>query len=247
MGGLVTRRAHRRGARINKSVYIASPHYGAPKAYFVLHPKIALVPGTIKSFILETAWNNLFRRAGDSNQIEAEVKRIARSFDSMYELMPDHYYYDAGGLSDEVVWYRGRSGRHNAWLPDANSTYFHHRAGFPSIYRTRINNALDFKRNTLGDRIPSAAEKTLVIYSNSLTTHNSIDFVRVGSRSETEDDKFENKEDFGPIMGDGTVPTHSARDFLGATNKQLVAGSHSAVPNDPTTIQHIASFLADPV
>lgn len=41
MGGFVTRAAYKHGARIKRTVYIASPHFGNPLAYFALNPEIS--------------------------------------------------------------------------------------------------------------------------------------------------------------------------------------------------------------
>jgi triacylglycerol esterase/lipase EstA (alpha/beta hydrolase family) len=40
MGGLVTRAAYKQGAPIRRAIYIASPHFGNPMAYFALNPEI---------------------------------------------------------------------------------------------------------------------------------------------------------------------------------------------------------------
>src|SRR6185437_7185262 len=40
MGGFVSRAAHKQGAHIKRAIYIASPHFGNPLAYFELNPEI---------------------------------------------------------------------------------------------------------------------------------------------------------------------------------------------------------------
>ena len=40
MGGIVTRAACKQGAPVKRAVYIASPHFGNPMAYFALNPEI---------------------------------------------------------------------------------------------------------------------------------------------------------------------------------------------------------------
>ena len=39
MGGFVARAAYKHGAPIKRTVYIASPHFGNPLAYFALNPE----------------------------------------------------------------------------------------------------------------------------------------------------------------------------------------------------------------
>nr|WP_067293716.1 alpha/beta hydrolase [Marinobacterium profundum] len=241
MGGFVTRMAHKLGAPIDRTIYIASPNYGAAKAHFVLHPDIQMT-SFWESLILESAWKHYFRRPGDSRDIERRLKEAARSFPAAWELMPDKYAID--WLTLEFIWYQGRSGRHNRWIGTMQETYFGGRFGFPQQWHNDVQNAMDFKENSLGFTIPGVPSKSLVIWSDSEDpTLDSITYQRVGSRGDTTGDYWTNKRDYGG-HGDGTVPTSSARDFKGAVNKIRIAGEHSRVANDPQTIIEIGKFLA---
>ncbi len=241
MGGFVTRMAHKLGAPIDRTIYIASPHYGAAKAHFVLHPGVQLT-SFFESLIFETAWQRVFRRKGDSPDIERRLKEAARGFPSVWELMPDTYGIDT--LKLEFIWYEGRSGRHNRWIGTAQDTYFGRRYGFDQTRHNDVQNALDFKDKTIGPAMPGPPAKSLVIWSDSEDpTYDSITYKRVGSRGDSTPDYWYNKRDYG-FHGDGTVPTISARDFKGAVNKIRIPGEHSRVANEPQTIIEIGKFLA---
>ena len=240
MGGFATRYAHKHGAQIERTIYVASPHYGSPKAHFMLHPGISMSESWVKAFLVQTAWERIFRRPGDIRELEEGVKRLARGFPAAWELMPDAYGIDR--LTLEFIYYKGRSGRHNGWVKSAEETYFGGRWAFNSQYHNSIRNALDFKRNTLTYRIPGPPDKSLVIWSNSEETYDSITYRRVGSRGDTRPDVWEDMEDFGG-KGDGTVPTASARQFLGATRVVQKPGEHSMLPNTTSVINEIGRFL----
>jgi hypothetical protein len=143
-------------------------------------------------------------------------------------------------LEFSTIYYHGRNGNHDGWLSGVEATYFHYIAGFPASARNAILNALDFKKSFLGFTCPRP-NHSLVIYSDDQNTNDAIDFYCLPS----------NAFRFGTLrsawqQGDGTVPTKSAKDFLGATNIQRIAGTHSTVPNDPATIAVVASFIGPP-
>lgn len=241
MGGLVTRYAHRKGAPIDQVVYLASPHYGAAKAHFALHPGIKMSENFIESFIVEAVWNSVFRQPGDVRSIQAELKRLARSFQSAWELLPDRYAIET--LPNEFIWYEGRSGKHDRWIKNMDQTYYAERWGFPPEWHDNVKNAMDFKENVLGFDMPGHPNKSLVIWSDSEDpTFDAITYERKGSKGDTSGDIWKDKRDNGG-HGDGTVPMASARHFRKAVRKIRVPAEHNRLPNETDTIDAIERFL----
>jgi hypothetical protein len=247
MGCLVTAEAHRIqqvkqgfSARIDRKVLIAGPHYGAFLAFAVLNPRVRVIDG-FKAFVLELAWDARFKAPGASENFQDGLKRIARGFPSVYELLPDDFSFD--DLGGRVVEYFGRGGNRR---PDrcstALNTYTNRRAGFRKAFDNLVKNALRFKRPLQTLRGDPA--RTLVIYSDSVgptpdTPRGTPDIVMF---------QRDRVPEFAPIRdsgqnGDGTVPTKSARDLRGAINVRKIEGNHNQIANDDATIALIRRHL----
>jgi pimeloyl-ACP methyl ester carboxylesterase len=242
MGGLVTRAAHRlNNARIDRAVYIASPHYGAPKAFFVLHPEIKTkfnVFGDILSkFIAEAAWRFL-KTPGDYKSLDEAFKDIAPTCPSVWELMPDWYYLTAARF---MVYEDESALTQNIPVIGVHDTYGHeYLAGqgepwhFPLGYSGLIRNAMDFKLR-LGNALPG--NRNLVIYCGSLATTDEVVYDNVAPSKGFETPTASNQ------LGDETVPTDSAS--LGRLSvAEEVVDTHSGLPNNQYTLEKIKFFLS---
>lgn len=230
MGGLVTRAAIKSGAVVRQTVYLASPHHGAPKAYFALHPEAPtpLASSWWQKFLINKLWDayasEVQPRGDDLGELLAS---FARQFPSVYELLPDEYYFQTNQYF-VTLWY---------WMSSQNvvgldSTYYTAPdVSFPRQggMQTKVQEAMRFK-GWLG-RLPPG--DNLSIYSNTENTNDSIVFSYRGGNG------FRDPTDSGQA-GDGTVPTSSA-------NKgQYVVfnpGTHVALPNRQDTYDKIASYL----
>ena len=96
MGGFVTRAAYKQGAPIKRTVYIASPHFGNPLAYFALNPEINTANAQVfDEFIKKlTVGRELKDLVDTETKFAEEFQELCRKFPSMYELMPDEFYLD---------------------------------------------------------------------------------------------------------------------------------------------------------
>lgn len=230
MGGLVTRAAIKSGAMVRRTVYLASPHHGAPKAYFALHPKAPSPLASLwwEKLLINKLWNayaaEVQPREGD---LGALLASLARQMPSVFELLPDEYYFQTNSYF-VTLWY---------WTSATNiigrdATYYDTAdINFPAKdgMRRKVMDAMRFK-SWLG-RIPPGEH--LSIYSNTEKTNDSIVFSYRGTNG------FRDPEDSGQ-GGDGTVPTSSAN--VGA--KILFnRGSHVAIPNRQDTYDKIRIYL----
>ena len=236
MGGLVTRAAARLfNAPIRRSAYIASPHYGSPKAYFILHPKIefSIFGNLFKSMIGDLAWKWYSYHFGtaDANSVEKEIKWVVCKMDSVFELLPDRFYLDQ---KHPLVIRKSLSGDFPVYGPDA--TYYVEQCKFPSPeLQSRVRNAMIFKEE-LGADLPG--QENLVIYSDSEETPDQIIYADMMHW------RFERYQDSGQ-KGDMAVPADSASlNHLPQAKK--VIGTHSGVPNSQETSLLIRDFLLKP-
>jgi pimeloyl-ACP methyl ester carboxylesterase len=233
MGGLVTRAAAGLyGAPIRRTVYITSPHFGSPKAFFILHPKIeySVFGNFFKNVIGDLAWKWYVHKLIDTenNNMEKEIKNLARQLDSVFELLPDRYYLDR---DHPLVVRKTLSGDYP--VRGVDSTYYSDRCSFPSSelkIKTRL--AMQFKED-LGAELPG--QENLVIYSDSEETLDQITYLeQVGWR-------FGRYKDSGQ-KGDLIVPVNSAA-LNNPAEARRVAGTHNGVPNSLETSQLIKDFL----
>jgi len=234
MGGLVTRAAAvLSSAPIRRTVYITSPHYGAPKAYFILHPKIefSVFGDFFKSVIGDLAWKWYAHRlvAAENVNMEKEIKDLARKLDSVYELLPDRFYLDH---DHPLVIKKTLKGEDNPLL-GMESTYYSDQSSLTSPeIQERFRLAMQFKED-LGPDLPG--KENLVIYSDTEETHDHIIYLeKVGWH-------FGRYSDSGQ-RGDTLVPVDSAT--LNKPSAALkVHGTHNGVPNNLETSRLIKEFL----
>lgn len=239
MGGLVTRAAYGDGAKILRMIFITSPHYGSPNAYFFLNPNISSnLLGTDKISGLTGIAARLAARYFNVDKLEKEVKDIVRTFQSVYELLCDRYYFELG-LKKYIVFHDGYKKKER--ITDTDRTYFDSDKhwGLPKDRHSDVQNALDFKAK-IQYSVPGDPKDTLVIYSNSEATDDVITWAPGKYKG-----GFKDRKDDGQ-KGDGTVSTESARDFKDAVSIKKVKGTHSAIPNSDDTIIAIREFLTKP-
>lgn len=232
MGGLVTRSAivnHQ--APVRKTVYIGTPHTGAPKAYFVLHPGIK-----VTGFFTELLFDlyKLFTVDEDEfDDLNNALHTLASLCPSVYELLPDKTYITATPMLEIDP---GPVSR-NFFTRTVDQTYFSGKWQFPPGQQLNVKRGLDFKKN-LGKRIPGA---NLLIACNDLETSDEVEF----EFDVIDKDEFEDPTS-SPREGDQTVPTLSA---LGGTlqNSQnftvLRKTEHTELANAPGSFFKIRQFL----
>lgn len=225
MGGVVTRSAIRYDSAlsvIEGVAYMASPHYGAAKAYFVLHPKIpfSATGSKLYDFILDTVLGQV---TAQPNFVETFRTKV-RAMQSLWELLPDAYSLQQPILGRWVLYKRGST--NSGIIYTAVETYDqNHKWQFPeAAQRASVADAMAFKAD-IGYADPDPAN-SLVIYSKDQPTDNAVTW-RGGAIK-----RFENiRAEPAPPNGDGTVTVESARDFQGSQASVVVPGNHSQVPN----------------
>jgi pimeloyl-ACP methyl ester carboxylesterase len=236
MGGLVTRAAAKLySAPIRRTVYIASPHFGSPKAFFILHPrmKFSVFGSFFRNVIGDLAWRWYLHRLGYTGNLnlEKEIKSMACQLDSVFELLPDRFYFE---WNHPVVIRRGLRG----YFPvsDLESTYYSGQTKLPSSQcQDRVRQAMAFKEE-LGAALPG--QENLVIYSDCERTDDQIIYPGgVWWR-------FGRYRDSGQ-KGDGVVPVSSATLGNPAAARR-VEGTHDGVPNNPETALLVKEFLDRP-
>ncbi len=274
MGGLVTRAATLQyGAPIIRSVYIASPHYGSPLSFFGLHPDIGQDEGFSKffdqppientlnlSFAMASSNNNddsIEEEDGDDNStaralttttanvsLHLQLKQVFRNFPSMYELLPDFYYLQKRPLlyADTTPIY------------GVDNTYFNNDWKFSEEYAVSMAmQAMSFKKEKLGEKLPGKKENNLVIYGIEEPTDDTIVyqkrffmFVSDPQTNHISKHEFSHPYDSGQ-NGDSWVPTLSAMGSMSGTseypNSRSIQGTHTLLPNYMNTLEHIWKFL----
>jgi|SRR5215204_1397997 len=271
MGGLVTRAAALQyGAPIIRSVYIASPHYGSPLSYFGLHPGIGHDVGFSKFFHqppIENKLNLSLAMASRNNEdsieeeeddsstaialtttanasLHPQLKQIFRNFPSMYELLPDFYYLQKRPLlyADTTAIY------------GVENTYFNNDWKFSEEYAVSMAmQAMKFKKEKLGEKLPGKKENNLVIYGVEEPTDDTIVYQTryFMSGSDTHPNhiskhQFSHPYDSGQ-QGDSWVPTLGAMGSMSGTseypNSKSIQGTHTLLPNYANTLQDIWKFL----
>ena len=236
MGGLVTRAAAKLySAPIRRTVYITSPHFGSPKVFFILHQKIkfSVFGDFFRSVIGELAWRWYLHRLAYTENInlEEEIKGLACQLDSVFELLPDRFYFEQNHL---VVIRKALAG--DFPLSDLESTYYSGQSKFPSSEcQDRAKEAMAFKEE-LGATLPG--QENLVIYSDSEKTIDQIIYPeRIWWR-------FGRYKDSGQ-KGDLLVPVNSAT-LNNPAAARRVQGTHIGVPNSLETSLLVKEFLDKP-
>jgi len=236
MGGLVTRAAAKLySAPIRRTVYITSPHFGSPKVFFILHQKIkfSVFGDFFRSVMGELAWRWYLHRLAYTENInlEEEIKSLACQLDSVFELLPDRFYFEHNHL---VVIRKAIAG--DFPISELESTYYSGQSKFPSSEcQDRAKEAMAFKEE-LGATLPG--QENLVIYSDSEKTIDQIIYPeRVWWR-------FGRYRDSGQ-KGDSLVPVNSAT-LHNPTAARRVQGTHIGVPNSLETALLVKEFLDKP-
>lgn len=236
MGGLVTRAAAKLySAPVRRAVYIASPHFGSPKAFFILHPKMkfSVFGGFFRNIIGDLAWRWYLHRLVDTENIslERQIKRLAYQLDSVFELLPDRFYFEGNHL----VAVKDAS-KVDCPICGLESTYYSGLCRFPSSQlQDRVREAMAFKEE-LGMALPG--HENLLIYSDSEVT---VDQMVCPARVQWPFGRYKD----GGQKGDSIVPVNSAT-LNNPVAAARVPGTHYGVPNSLETSLLIKEFLDKP-
>lgn len=246
MGGLVTRAAIRMyGAAVERTVYVASPHYGSPKAFGVLNAKCRLLP-----WIFDLGLRHVTDlTVGSEGSLEATLKWVAAGMQSAFELLPDEVYFAIDNSISTVfakfeydaALYSFPSpppvANYTRTVSGLNATYFADAAtGFDDVIATqRAQWAMAFKAR-LGKGLPG---RHFVIAGESRPTDDQVDFVTRGPNG-TSPTAFTTASAVHG-WGDETVPYISGK---GPGAHVVVNGNHCDIPNLPATAWWIAYYLS---
>ncbi len=261
-GGLITRGAIvLNKAKINKTVYIAVPHFGSPQAYFYLKPQVSLLGGRVKSFALEVGFNilkalfvNLDRtitrvrnskvkefNVKEYDNVEQALTNLAAVAGAMYDLVPDKFYLDnVPMVLDDAKFFSSPKG-----IKGVEETYFNTKNPwtFKGDIAKRVKVSLDFK-HSLGSKIPG---KHLNLYGDLVET-----FDRITVKGRSRDEIY--IQEASTQGGDGTVPTYSGSGgiakFGNQKNSDVIrdpdkgtSEKHNGLPNHIKTILKLRKYL----
>jgi pimeloyl-ACP methyl ester carboxylesterase len=252
MGGFVTRAAAKLyGAPISRAVYIASPHYGCPLSYFTLREGIpydeytlirlieyGVIPGNGIKIDLPTMM--------EARKFNKGLEDAFKELPSMYELLPDRFYLEKVPLlySDDEP------------AIGEDETYFEGEWKFTEHDAiSRIKDAMKFKRDELGEYLPT--RDNLIIYGmSSLPTYDTIVYQKrffVSSDKSKAIFPDEPKKIFScPYAsgqgGDTWVPKLSGMGSM--TEKEIKKSkhfddTHILLPNNIDVIREVLRFLSD--
>jgi pimeloyl-ACP methyl ester carboxylesterase len=230
MGGFVTRAAYKHSAPIKRTVYIASPHFGNPLAYFALNPEInsANAQGFDEFIKKLTVGRELKDLTDPETNLLEELEDTMSKFPSMYELMPDDFY-----LAKEAMILRYGTEP----IFGTNETYLNNEWKFKQDMQANVTKAMEFKKS-LGETLPGNDDDILIIFDEDYTTFDKVNYYGAGS---------EFVYDSGQ-MGDSWVVTKSAMGSMSGSpaykNSTAISNSnHLELPNDEDTIAEISRFL----
>ncbi|MBI4605364.1 MAG: PKD domain-containing protein, partial [Planctomycetes bacterium] len=229
MGGIVTRTAVIfNGAPVNRTVYLASPHYGASKAYFALHPDIAppLSNNPWVGWAIAWVWDALVRGQNEES-LNDGLRTTAQGMDSAWELLPDDFYFRRAGSPATA---------YGQMLVNPFHCYSYYE---PTSFRdpglnARAMRGMYFKED-LGELLPGRLNA--ILYNDVEETLDRVDWtIKWYWASPGFDDPYDSG-----LHGDGTVP---ARSGFGPGPSIQVPGLHTAIPNLRPTWNVIATFLS---
>jgi Lecithin:cholesterol acyltransferase len=233
MGGFVVRAAIvNHSAPIKRTVYIASPHYGTPQAYFALNPEIHTLMAYIAQGFIDclTLGRDLKNLLDAHIILENELKDLFSKWPSMYELMPDRFYLD----KEAMIFLNGISP-----INGADKTYLSGGLEFKlQEMRDQVNHAMEFK-DKLGERLPGEQDDILVIFNEDNST-----FDRVYYSAKT---KKELVLASSLKTGDTLVVAKSAMCSMSGrplyNSRSVSRCDHLTLPNDSRTINEIIRYL----
>jgi triacylglycerol esterase/lipase EstA (alpha/beta hydrolase family) len=227
MGGLVTRVAIGNGSPVRRTAYVATPHYGSPKAYFALHPDIDNV-----GFWAEAAFD-LFNWTFDRDEfddLDEALHKLAQVCDSVYELLPNKFYLD----NIKMLRLESKGGTEK-YLSGTRKTYFQNKYRIPHGMDRRARLGLRFSEN-LG---PTPPGDHLLIVGPNLSTTDQVEF----NFDFFGKDEFDSPE-ASARRGDGTVPTYSACAAAGSSRHRFITDvSHTMLPNDAGVLRLLERYM----
>jgi hypothetical protein len=186
-----------------------------------------------RNLIGDLAWRWYLHRLGDTENttLENQIKRLACQLDSVFELLPDRFYFEHHNL---VIVKEASTG--DCPICGLGSTYFSGPCRFPSSeLQDRVKQAMAFKEE-LGATLPG--RENLVIYSDSEET---VDRITCPARLQWRFGRYKD----GGQRGDSIVPVNSAT-LNNPTAARRVQGTHTSVPNSLETSLLVKEFLGKP-
>ena len=250
MGGIITRSAHRHGAPIKRSAYVACPHFGSPLAYFILHPEINSQQ-FMSSFNLPdvptAGWRSSATAAdsGPRKTLYQRRKELFVKFPSMYELLPDESY-----LSRRPILFAD-----NRPTFGVDETYLKNEWAFKAHdMQANVRRAMEFKKE-LGQELPGNKDHDiLLICGIDQTTCDAVEYQTYYQVPATQrrtsyvmQRGFSAPYDSGQ-HGDGYVPVASAMASVAGSpqyrNSAFISHAHTLLPNEKTTVEAIGRFLS---
>jgi pimeloyl-ACP methyl ester carboxylesterase len=233
MGGFVARAAivnHR--APIKRTVYIATPHYGTPQAYFALNPEIHTPMSSIaQGFLFFLTLDKDLKDLLDADTIlEKDLKHLFRKWPSMYELMPDRFYLD----KEAMIFLNGILS-----INGVDKTYLSGGLEFKlQEMRDQVNHAMEFK-DKMGEKLRGEQDDILVIFNEDNQTLD-----RVYYNDKTKDELVLPSS---LKTGDLLVVAKSAMCSMSGSplynSRSISKCDHLAIPNDQRTINEIMKYL----
>lgn len=267
LGGLVLRSAwHIHNSRdVDQVAYLASPHYGSPMAYYVLHPNIpySFMDGILGPVINAAYSNNVRANAGGAGGLSAAghalmgaltgdrlfdktLKLVALNCGGVVELLPDHLYFRYANpkFPMAVYGYAAPKSWEEQYLGEApNPDLAYLTPGqleaqwlsLPVTMHERVREAMAFKLKISGPLPPDDGTKTLIVYGIHQPTQTELEFHQSGVIRH-------NKQG-----GDGTVARLSGQGkFLWAGSPRVEVENsvaHFQMTEVPAVHQMLLEFL----
>lgn len=238
MGGLITRSAMLEGASVERVAYIASPHYGASKAFFALNPSVDfdfLESGSVVGFLEEALWRHVIRDDSDVPTLRGAIAILASKMPSVFELLPDAYYFETGEWVVSIQEFLLLGERYRDW----GITYISGLSKFPDHYIPMVIAAMSFKSSLGRIPLPDDPNRRLIIAGRDHSTLDRVIYQNFRGLAAIAGG-FETPYDSGQ-HGDGTVPTRSAESLTGPVT--YVNDTHVSMPNNPDTWAALRNFL----
>lgn len=231
MGGLVTKSAIKNNkAPVRKTVYIATPHFGSPKAYFTLNNNINIT-GFWTEVLFDIFKIYTGRNSQEYNDLNEALNSLAALCDSSYELLPNSFYLDNVNM---LRYEEALPPFSETYVKGKEETYFKNKWQLLHADHIRAQRGTDFVEK-LGKTPPG---EHLLIACPDLPTLDEVEF----NFDVIGKDEFEAPE-ASPRGGDETVPIYSS---VSGGSKNVVyvkKSNHGTIPNTEEAFISLVKYL----